>query len=85
MGEHDVESDGGALDRTLHRILTELHAGLRHGYFEYSIACEVIAGSRRRLVLRAGKNYQFVIPAKECESVSVLSDLRDEGAVESRS
>jgi hypothetical protein len=72
-------------DRALTRVLAEIHAGLRHGYFEYTLTCEVIGRGRRRLVLHAGKNYQFVIPAEECESVESSSDLRDEGAVNSRS
>lgn len=68
-------------DRALHRIVAELHAGLRHGYFEYSVTCEVIGHGRRRLVLHAGKTYQFVIPADECESARASSDLREEGAM----
>jgi hypothetical protein len=55
-------------DRALNRIMAEIYAGLRHGYFEYAVTCEVIAHGRRRLVLRAGKNYQFVIPGGECEA-----------------
>jgi hypothetical protein len=55
------------LDIALQRVLAEIHAGLRHGYFEYTLACEVIGRGQRRLLLRAGKHYQFVIPADECE------------------
>jgi hypothetical protein len=80
-----ADSSLGGRDRALHRILAEIHAGLRHGYFEYTLTCEVIGGGRRRLVLHAGKSYQFVIPAEECESTRPSSDLRDEGAVDSPS
>jgi len=62
-------SDPGAIDRALRRVLAEIHAGLRHGYFEYVVTGEVIGQGRRRLTLRAGKNYQFVIPIEECESI----------------
>jgi hypothetical protein len=55
-------------DRALTRIMAEIDAGLRHGYFEYEISCEVIGHRRRRLILRAGKTYQFVIPSDECEA-----------------
>lgn len=72
-------------DRALSRVLAEIRAGLKHGYFEFSLTCDVISHNRRRLVLHAGKNYQFVIPADECESAGPSSDLHDEGAVESRS
>jgi hypothetical protein len=71
-----------AMDRALRRVLDEIHDGLRHGYFEYTLSCEMTGGGRRRLHLRAGKTYQFVIPAEECETAG---DLRDEGAMESRS
>lgn len=61
------ESAHGVRDRALSRILTEVDAGLRHGYFSFTLTCEVIGHGRRRLVLHAGKNYQFVIAAEECE------------------
>ncbi len=71
-------------DRALNRILAELRAGLRHGYFEYTLTCEVIGRGRRRLVLRAGKHYQFVIAAEECETAGT-DDPRDGGAANCRS
>jgi hypothetical protein len=55
-----------AFDRALSRILSELQEGVRHGYFEFAITCEVTSGDRRRLTLRAGKSHQFVIPKEEC-------------------
>ena len=39
--------------------------GLKHGFFEYSIACEVGNGGRRQLVIRAGKSHKFTIPESE--------------------
>jgi hypothetical protein len=38
--------------------------GLKHGFFEYSIACEIING-KRHLMIRAGKSHKFTIPADE--------------------
>jgi hypothetical protein len=69
------------LDRVLRRVMGEIRDGLRHGYFEFTLSSEIIGDGRRRLQLRAGKNYQFVIPADECDTDS--SDLRDEGALDS--
>ena len=60
-----------SLDRALSRLLTEIHEGLRHGYFEYVLTCEVIGQERRRLTLRAGKSHQFVIPKDECARSTV--------------
>ena len=69
------------LEGAVGRLLAEIHEGLRHGYFGSTLTCEVIGGGRRRLVFCAGKTYQFVIPADECESVRASSDLREEGAM----
>ena len=80
---HDHPSEPPVIDRALRRVIGEIRDGLRHGYFEFTLSSEVIGGGRRRLQLRAGKNHQFVIPADECDNGS--SDLRDEGALESRS
>jgi hypothetical protein len=34
---------------------------LKHGFFDYSIACEVSNGGKRQLVIRAGKSHKFTI------------------------
>ena len=39
--------------------------GLKHGFFDYSIGCEIINGGRRQLVIRAGKSHKFTIPEDE--------------------
>ena len=53
-------------DRALRRVVAEIVDGLRHGYFDFAVTCEVISQERRRLVLRAGKTHQFLIPKNEC-------------------
>ncbi len=55
-----------ALDRAVQRVLAEIYEGVHHGYFEYVVTCEVIGQERRRLILKAGKSYQFLIPKEEC-------------------
>ena len=55
-----------AIDQALGRVLAEIHAGLQHGYFEYTISCEILGHERRELVLHAGKSYRFLIPKDEC-------------------
>ena len=71
----------GVVDVAIRRILAEIHSGLRHGYFKYALTCEVIGHGRRRLVLHAGKTYQFVIAADDCDGTVVSSDLRHEGGM----
>ena len=53
-------------DKALERISAEIQDGLRHGHFEFAVTCEIIGQERRRLVLKAGKTYQFLIPKEEC-------------------
>jgi hypothetical protein len=75
-----------ATDGALRRVLAEICDGLRHGYFQFTVTCEVIGQGRRRLQLRAGKHYQFVIPADECDLILASArDRRDVGAVDSPS
>jgi hypothetical protein len=50
-----------ALDR-LEGLVVE---GLKHGFFDYSIACEIGNGGKRQLVIRAGKSHKFTIPEDE--------------------
>ncbi len=35
--------------------------GLRHGFFDYAITCELVKGNKRRLTIKAGKSHQFTI------------------------
>jgi hypothetical protein len=39
--------------------------GLRHGFFDCSITCEIGNGGKRQLVIRAGKSHKFIIPEEE--------------------
>ena len=47
-----------ALDRLRDLVVD----GLKHGFFEYSISCEIGNKGRRQLVIRAGKSHRFTIP-----------------------
>lgn len=39
--------------------------GLKHGFFDYSINCEIGNRGNRHLVIRAGKSHKFTIPEDE--------------------
>lgn len=69
----------GNVERALRHVLAEIRDGLRHGHFEYVLTCEVIGQGRRRLVLRAGKSYQFVLPVEECATDRTDRADRDPG------
>jgi hypothetical protein len=54
----------GQVREALDRLEGLVVDGLKHGFFDYSIACEVVNG-KRHLVIRAGKSHKFTIPEDE--------------------
>ncbi len=54
-----------SLDQALDRLEGLVVDGLKHGFFDYSIACEIANGGKRQLVIRAGKSHKFTIPEDE--------------------
>ena len=55
----------GQMREALDRLEGLIVDGLKHGFFEYSIGCEVANGGKRQLVIRAGKSHKFTIPEDE--------------------
>ena len=55
----------GQLAEALMHLETVVVEGLRHGYFEYTITCEIGNGRKRHLVVRAGKAHKFTIPEED--------------------
>jgi hypothetical protein len=39
--------------------------GLKHGFFGFSIDCQIANGGKRQLVIRAGLSHKFTIPEDE--------------------
>ncbi len=64
LGNHQSSGIGyGAqLREALDHLCGLVVDGLKHGFFDYSISCEVGNKGRRQLVIRAGKNHKFTIP-----------------------
>ena len=56
---------GRRLREALDQIEGLIVDGLRHGFFDYSVACEIGKDGRRQLVIRAGKTHKFTIPEDE--------------------
>ena len=59
------QARSGQLREALDRLDGLIIEGLKHGFFNYSIACEVANGGKRQLVIRAGKSHKFTIPENE--------------------
>jgi len=55
----------GQVREALDRLEALVVDGLKHGFFDYSIACEIANGGKRQLVIRAGKSHKFTIPESE--------------------
>ncbi len=58
-------SHGRQLDEAMDRLMVLVIDGLKHGFFDYSITCEIGGGGKRQLVIRAGKSHRFTIPEDE--------------------
>jgi hypothetical protein len=56
---------GPQLREALDRIERLVVDGLRHGFFECSLTCEIGKDGRRELVIRAGKSDKFTIREDE--------------------
>jgi hypothetical protein len=63
--ENAANSEEHELQRAFRKLESEIRDGLRHGFFEVFVSCEVIKDGKRRLIIRAGKSYVFVIPEEE--------------------
>jgi hypothetical protein len=55
----------GQVREALDRLEGLVVDGLKHGFFDYSITCEVSNGGKRQLVIREGKSHKFTIPEEE--------------------
>ncbi len=65
MNQLQGRSYGQQVREALDRLEGLVVDGLRHGFFDYSIACEIGSGGKRQLVIRAGKSHKFTIPEDE--------------------
>jgi hypothetical protein len=63
--QSQIRSWGPQVLVAIERLEGILLEGLRHGFFDCSIACEISNGGKRELIIRAGKSYKFTIPENE--------------------
>ena len=55
------------LEQAIDLLTREVRDGLRHGFFELTVACEIVKGGKRGLTVKSGKNHRFTIPEEEIE------------------
>jgi hypothetical protein len=66
LGQTDPGQSGGPQYRQAFECLVQLLVdGLRHGHFRCKISICIGKGSRRELVIEAGKSHKFTIPEEE--------------------
>ncbi len=53
------------LDEVLERISSETTAGVRHGFFEFTVSGEMVKAHKCRVMVKSGKSYQFIIDENE--------------------
>ena len=66
--EHTDDCTGprsGQVGEALDYLAVLVIDGLKHGFFDYSISCEIGARGRRQLVVKAGKSRKFTIREDE--------------------
>jgi len=59
------QAKSGQIREALDRLEGLVVEGLKHGFFDYSIACEIAKGGKRKLMIGAGKSYMFTIAEDE--------------------
>jgi hypothetical protein len=57
------------LKSLLELLKKEVLAGLRHGFFDFSVTGEV-KNEKRHVILNVGKSYKFIIPMQDIQEYS---------------
>jgi hypothetical protein len=61
----DTLRANGEIDKAIEKLIEEVQAGVEHGFFECLVTCEIVNGRKRRLIIKAGKSHQYMIPEEE--------------------
>jgi hypothetical protein len=68
LNEAQIElgpSAGRQLQDACEHLVRELIEGIRHGFFEMTVAVEIGPSKKRRITVKAGKSYQFLVAEEE--------------------
>ena len=57
----NFNTSGAQLRQAMQELNTVIQDGLKHGFFDYRLTCEIVNGQKRRFVICAGKSYSFII------------------------
>jgi hypothetical protein len=59
------EVPNSTLEEAFRRLREVVEDGLRHGFFDFTVTGEIVGQKKRRLTIRAGKSYLYVIPEED--------------------
>jgi hypothetical protein len=60
--------DSNERDSMFARLQEIVLDGLRHGFFDCFITCELVNERKRRVIIKAGKSHQFTIREEDLQS-----------------
>lgn len=63
-----INHSNRTLEKALEQITKEIKSGVKHGFFEYQIHCEIVKENKRKITIKTGKSYQYHISVDECEA-----------------
>ena len=63
--QHPSCTYGPQLRDALDQLVLLIVEDLRHGFFELSVSCKIVSGSKRELIIQAGKSHKFTIQEDE--------------------
>lgn len=63
--DHEARGQSPQLEAALKRVLEEIRGGVAHGHFEITVSGDTVKAGDRRVVVKAGRSFQFVIPLAE--------------------
>ena len=68
QGSMDTPKSANEREQMFRKLNEIVLDGLKHGFFEYTVTCELTNNHKRRLVIKAGKSHQFFIPEEDLEN-----------------
>ena len=58
---------GKTVKKVFEQLANEIKSGVKHGFFEYQINCEVVKENKRKITIKTGKSYQYYISEDDFE------------------
>jgi hypothetical protein len=53
------------VEKLLEKVKQEILSGVKHGFFDYQITCEIIQGKKRKITVKTGKSHRFFVSEEE--------------------